>query len=177
MNKTLHLSRLLLVLPLLVSGCIYEPFEGRVPTEGYRPVYGPQDAFEIKMVSAREVNNPGKIYLYQHYLLVNEYANGIHVFDNSDPSHPEAVGFIQMLGNTDMAIKDGVLYADHNGQLVGLTVNNFMTLQENARLPLQNWVHGVTPPAHAYFECIDPGKGAVIAWQQSTNENFECYAY
>src|SRR5688572_16038721 len=179
MNKIIYLTRLTVFLPLLISGCIYEPIErdqyGSI--EGYRPVYGEQDVSEIKMLPARQVNNPGKIYLYHHYLLVNELGSGIHVFDNSDPSNPETVGFIQMLGNTDMAIKDGILYGDHMGQLVGLTLNNFTTLQEQARLPLENWLLGVMPPSGFYFECIDPEKGLVVSWKKSTIENQNCYAF
>ena len=177
MNNKNYLSRLLVFLPLLISACYFEPIDKQTGlVEGYRPVYGDQDVSEIKILPARQVNNPGKIYVYQQYLLVNELGSGIHVFDNSDPSHPETVGFIQMLGNTDMAIKDGVLYADHLGQLVALTLNNFTSLHENARLPLQNWLLGVPPPSGSHFECVNPDKGLVVSWKKSSLQYPKCYA-
>src|SRR5687768_11739949 len=110
---------LLLMLLLIGVGCMPgEPIErgsAQTATEGYVPVYGPAETSTVKWLGARSVNNPGKIYVYGQYLLINETGQGIHVYDNTSSSSPEPVGFIQLLGNTDMAIKDNRLYADHMG--------------------------------------------------------------
>ena len=55
---------------------------------GYAPVYGTGSAIEIAMTAPRSIVNPGKIYRYGKYLLVNEKQKGIHLFDNSDQSSP-----------------------------------------------------------------------------------------
>jgi len=163
---------------IFLTGCYVdpEPLDNQEVKEGYRPVYGSVDKGEISFTQSRSVDNPGKIYVYDKYLLVNERKKGIHVFDNSNPTNPVNLGFIQMLGNTDMAIKDGVLYADHLGNLVALTVNDFNNIQEQGRLLIRNWHLGVPPPAGYYFECIDQSKGIVISWQKSESKNFKCYA-
>lgn len=143
---------------------------------GYVPVYGSVAAMDIAMTSPRAVEDPGKIYLYGKYLLVNEKKKGIHVFDNTNPQQPENLGFLQMLGNSDMAIKDGLLYADHMGNLVALTVNDFGTMEERGRLPLRNWNKGIPPPPGFHFECIDPEKGLVVNWISAELKNPRCYA-
>lgn len=166
-----------LVMLILLSGCYYEPETNETQdVTGYVPVYGEASASEILMTSAKTVEDPGKIYVYGKYLLVNEKKQGIHVFDNTDPSNPVSVGFVSILGNTDMAIKDDILYADHLGNLVALSIGDFNTLEEKGRLPLRNWHLGVPPPAGSYFQCIDPGKGLVVSWKKSNLKNPQCYA-
>jgi hypothetical protein len=143
---------------------------------GYRPVYGSRDYAEISWNAPQSIKSPGKIYVYGKYLLVNETREGIHVYDNSNPQSPAAIGFIRILGNTDMAIKDGVLYADHMGNLIALTLNDFSSVQEKGRLDLSQWDLGLPPPAGSNFECVDPSKGLVINWKKTDAQNLKCYA-
>ena len=166
------------LLSISLTGCFIYP-EGENPpfiTEGYRPVYGTNDLKEIQLASPRSVNNPGKIYAYKNFLLVNEKNEGIHVYDNTKPEEPKSIGFIQILGNSDMAIKDDILYADHMGNLVALTISNFDAVSKIESLPLQNWDLGLPPPAGAHFECIDQTKGLVIRWTKVQLKNPACYA-
>ena len=175
-KKTFTLPSVFLLL-ILLTGCFTEfESERSEPVTGYRPVYGPQTDTEILMTETRTVEDPGKIYVYGEFLLVNEKKKGIHVFDNSNPADPVSLGFLQLLGNTDMAIKDGVLYADHVGQLVALTINDFTDVIEQGRLPLRDWDLGLPPPAGFYFECVIPDKGLVVGWKQAELTNAQCYA-
>lgn len=143
---------------------------------GYRPVYGSPEMLTISMTNPRSVKNPGKIYVYGKYLLINEVKEGIHVYDNANPQAPASIGFITMVGNTDMAVKDNVLYGDHMGNLVALTISDFNSITEMGRLDLASWNLGVPPPAGEYFECVDPAKGLVIGWEKSDAKNLKCYA-
>lgn len=172
------ISPLIFFFVLLLAGCDIDEPEMVDPADrvGFRPVYGVAETSEITLVDAKPVKNPGKIYVYGRYLLVNELKEGIHVFDNADPSSPVAAGFIQLLGNTDMAIKDGTLYADHMGNLVALSTDDFTNITEKGRLSLANWNLGVPPPASHYFECVDPSKGLVVAWKKTQAQNLKCYA-
>ena len=144
---------------------------------GYVPVYGDKTMSEIKLSSPKAVKNPGKIYLYKQYLLVNEVNEGIHIFDNADPASPKAVGFIGILGNVDMAIKSDILYADHLGDLVALEFGTFASIKTTGRLPLNSWLLGVPPPKNFSFECIDPGLGIVVGWRKKDLTNPDCYAF
>jgi hypothetical protein len=162
---------------LVLSGCWVNEYNSYdVPIEGYRPVYGTTQSQEITLTGARSVNNPGKIYVYGRFLLVNEMNKGIHVFDNTTPENPKAVGFVQLLGNTDMAIRNDILYADHMGNLVALQVHDFEKLTSIGTLPLQDWNLGIPPPGGFYFECVDPEKGIVTGWKRATLKKRECYA-
>lgn len=163
------------ILLLWLAGCVTDTETDHI-TEGYRPVYGLPSMKEVALVDAKQLRNPGKIYTYKNYLLVNEINEGIHILDNSNPKSPEAIGFIQIVGNSDMAIKNDILYADHLGNLIAITISDFNNINKVGSLPLQDWNLGVPPPAGAYFECVDPSKGLVIRWTKVELQNPDCYA-
>ena len=53
----------------------------------------------FKTLPAQNLENPGKIYVKDNYLFINELKKGIHVIDNTNPSLPKAISFIQILGS------------------------------------------------------------------------------
>jgi hypothetical protein len=59
---------------------------------------------------------------------------GIHILDNRNPSQPHNVGFIELLGNADIAIKDNKLYADSYIDLVWFDVSDPANPQLDGRL-------------------------------------------
>lgn len=174
--------RLLLLFILVLSVCISCDLNSTSEIRrnknviGYKPIYGAKEQSHISLRGAQSIRNPGKIYIYGKYLLINERQKGIHVVDNSNPEQPQVIGFIEMLGNSDMAIKDEVLYADHLGNLVALQTSGFSEVKEIGKLPLRNWLIGIPPPAGNHFECVDQDKGFVIGWQKEMLKNPECYA-
>lgn len=177
--KTIKLSLVLIALLYCLCGCVVEPAGPEFPAgkiEGYRPLYGTIAQTEVALMQPRSVKKPGKIYIYNNFLLVNEVKEGIHVFDNSNPSSPQAISFISLLGNTDMAIKDDILYADHNGDLKSIRLNGFTSIAVQDSLPLADWNFGMPPPPGFYFECVDQSKGIVVGWQVVELINPNCYA-
>src|SRR5688500_14651761 len=44
---------------------------------------------------------PGKIYIYGNYLFISEVNKGIHIVDNTNPSAPRFINFINIPGNVD----------------------------------------------------------------------------
>jgi hypothetical protein len=80
----------------------------------------------------KEMKNPGKIYYKHPYLFVNERYKGVHIFDNSDPTKPEPIGFIVAPGCLDMAIKDNIIYLDNSVDLVAF---DWKKMEEMKRIP------------------------------------------
>lgn len=66
----------------------------------------------ISLTTDKVMESYGKIYIYQDYLFINEPLQGVHIYDNTNPRSPKAIGFINIPGNADMAIKNNTLYAD-----------------------------------------------------------------
>lgn len=90
------------------------------------PIYKTVEAIrnEYAVSAGRELKNPGKIYTYNNYLLINETYEGIHIFDNSNPKNPVNLAFITIAGNRDMAVKANVLYADNGIDLLAVDISD-----------------------------------------------------
>jgi hypothetical protein len=84
----------------------------------------------VKVEEAREIKDAGKIYIYKDMLLVNEKKKGIHIIDNSDKKNPINKAFIKVVGNSDMAVKDGYLIVDSFMDLVVIDINNMNNIKE-----------------------------------------------
>ena len=179
---------------LLVFGisCINRDDFKRVPDKiwGYRPVYFDSSVninTLIYSTAPKPVKTSGKIYLFKKYLFVGEPAEGVHVFDNTDPSAPIPFCFINIPYNYDVAVKDSILYADTYLGIVAINIANLPNVKV-----LQH-IRGsvITPPLpgaanfagffgrsrsfKTYFECIDPSRGIVVAWIQDTLKKPKCY--
>jgi hypothetical protein len=88
----------------------------------------------IKSITARELVKPGKIYARGNYLFINETKEGVHVIDNTDPSNPVNISFIQIPGNGDIAIKNNILYADSYTDMVALNISDPASVKEVGRV-------------------------------------------
>lgn len=174
--KTIKLFVLLLL--LLASCWQVEPFVPEFPVgevEGFRPIYASSDKLVIKYGSPQPLQSPGKIYTYQHYLLISDALKGIHVFDNSNPSNPIALGFLQVPGNSDMALKGTTLYVNHLSDLVALQIDDWTNIVELSRIAQDSWSIEVPPGTGRYFECPDQRKGIVVGWELTTLNNPTCF--
>lgn len=113
MKKLIPIFFVLCCFSFLFLSCdkIEENSTYRISTPVYKSL-GEVRKQEIKMESPVAFGRVGKIYSYKDYVLINELEKGIHFYDNSNPAKPTAIGFLPILGNVDMAVKDDVLYAD-----------------------------------------------------------------
>ena len=71
-----------------------------------------------------DIQNPGKIYIYKNALYINEKGVGIHIYNNSNPSSPIPIGFIDIHSNFDVAVKGNTLYAGSYSDLLIFDVSD-----------------------------------------------------
>ncbi|MFY0605587.1 MAG: hypothetical protein JXR10_02660 [Cyclobacteriaceae bacterium] len=164
----------------IIAAVSCDPFIPEFPEgniEGMRPVYADSTTFQIEKQSGRSINLAGKIYYYQGYLMINEVGQGIHVIDNSDKSNPQVLFFISIPGNTDVAIRDGMLYVNNHADLVTLRIDNeeivLVDRQESLFLEPEQFKYPLG--RDIYFECPDESKGRIIGWVPDILTSPECY--
>ncbi|ODS83301.1 MAG: hypothetical protein ABS46_06855 [Cytophagaceae bacterium SCN 52-12] len=121
-------GRLLLILsalPFLAGGCTDRCEKTQIVRQ-IRPVTlsAAEVRSKVKIQAPADLEQPGKIYIKDQYLFINEIKKGIHIIDNSNPSNPRHVSFISIPGNGDMAVKDHILYADSYMDLVAIDISN-----------------------------------------------------
>jgi len=161
------LSYILIASILIFFSCqdkIYETYELN------NPVYLSYDELREAVSDILPVNleHPGKIYIKGDLLFLNEVRKGIHVIDNSDPSNPQILKFIEIPGNIDMAVKDDVLYADSYIDLVVLDISDFSDIKEIERV--EDVFSYSIPPYESQQRVgeIDQSMGVVIGWKTET---------
>jgi hypothetical protein len=121
---------LVLLSGLLLGSCTDE-CQSTITYTVYEPVYMTKAELRnsVKVEASRELQKPGKIYSYGHYLFVNEQQEGIHIIDNSNPAAPQPLSFIAIPGNVDLAVKGDFLYADNYIDLVVMDISNPLALK------------------------------------------------
>lgn len=112
------------LLLVLLPGC----FKDKI-TKTYtviRPVYSLKASFlgAINGNPAQPIGTIGRIYTKDNFIYLNEPDKGIHVIDNSDPSHPKQIAFFNIPGNEEIAIKGNTLYADMYRELLAIDISN-----------------------------------------------------
>ncbi len=167
---------------ILLSGCrdkIYKSYEANVP------IYLSEDNWrniQFALNSSKGLTNPGKIYIKDNYLFINEYMQGIHIIDNADPSNPVNIGFLDIHANVDMAVKENILYADSYFDLLSFDISdpsNPVLVDRDTNLFKFNNIITLSGfddnlPIAEYF----PEKGIVIGWEQKVIiEEEENYNY
>lgn len=132
-----------LTLVMALTGCFGWSADGGTTGEAFnQPQIGPVAPVYMKYEELRKpvvfrqdapLKTFGKIYVYEQYLFVNSRNAGIYMFDNSDPQQPMLLGFFDIPGNLDMAVKDDVLYADSYVDMVAIDLRGPGEPKEIAR--------------------------------------------
>ncbi|OIN59553.1 hypothetical protein [Arsenicibacter rosenii] len=162
---------------LALTGCYYDYTDDRLSAKtGYRPVYASyEEVRQIQTLTPQPLKAPGKIYIKDKFLFINEIDKGIHVVDNSDPAKPVRISFIAIRGNRDIAVKDSILYADNAVDLVALNIANPRNVRVVKRVENSFPYPAYPPQTNVTFECADPAKGVVIGWEQAELVNPKCF--
>jgi hypothetical protein len=170
----------------LLSACDYSYTE-TVTYQVNEPVLMSEEAFRslVKVTTdQKQITNYGKICFYNGFLYISEPNVGIHIIDNRNPAQPQSVGFIELPGNADIAVKNELLYADALIDLVWFDITNPANPKLKGRLESAF-------PAVYYFPVVDNEfycdyslaydenwklKGLVVGWKLTQrNETIEKY--
>lgn len=160
---------------LVIVGCLPQ----RITYDVYAPVYLSYEQIRGGIEfspTARTLEETGKIYLYQTTVFVNEFKQGVHVIDNTDPTNPQKQGFIEIPGNVDIAIRNNILYADSYTDLVAIDISDPENPVEVSRIEdifPYNVPWDLYPTDREYwdrFEPYDEAEGIVIGWEKVRTE-------
>lgn len=126
--KSVYSISILAVLFAMITttGCEQDKCTRTQDYVALEPIYKRIEEMRIPatLVTAKNLEAPGKIFYYNGYLLINEINKGIHIIDNKTPETPVNVGFIELPGNLDMAVHNNILYADSYLDLVAIDISN-----------------------------------------------------
>ncbi|MCK9639058.1 MAG: hypothetical protein M0R39_04040 [Prolixibacteraceae bacterium] len=156
------------ILGMVVGGCRDKYTEEYLSLE---PVYLSYKDFRasVKVISQHDLVKPGKIYTIGNYIFINEIMKGVHVYNNLNPAAPAYVGFINIPGNVDLAVKNNIMYADSYLDLVAIDITDPANAKEVGRV---KEVFPYSLPAYTQTEYrigqVDNTKGVVVDWEVKT---------
>jgi hypothetical protein len=145
------------------------------------PVFMTADAFRTSVTVSdeqKEISDYGKICFYEGYLYISEREQGIHILDNRNPEDPKLIGFIELIGNADLSVRNDLLYADSYVDLVWFDVSN------PAQPELKGRLENVFPMAlpsidngygYEFTELYDGNKHVIVGWE--LKEKTHTYTY
>ncbi len=93
---------------------------------GWKAVYGADSSYKkVKYFNTpRAMSQAGKIYVFGNTIFQNDVGKGIHLINNTTPANAQRVAFIELGGNTDIAIKGNFLYANNYNDMVVIDISN-----------------------------------------------------
>ncbi|MGB1216436.1 MAG: hypothetical protein ACPG5P_01085 [Saprospiraceae bacterium] len=141
------------------------------------PIYASENDWQnIDYLSPQPIEKLGKIYYKDNFIYVNELNKGIHIINNSNPTNPIFVSFIQVPGSKDIAIKGNYLYTDNVSDLLVFDISDFNNVSVVNRVPnVYPSVNQSFPEFHnGPFVCVDPARGTVIGWQETDVTEMDC---
>jgi len=119
----------------------------------------------VSVSESHELSQPGAIYFKDNYMYINEYREGIHVIDLQDPENPVEVSYITVPGNTSVAIKGDILYADSYVDLVLIDVSDPENPVESDRIE-DIFEYTVPEYDESYpVDEVDEELGVVASWE------------
>lgn len=165
---------LLLLGALSLQGCVKDSCDMTYTYMKYNPVYMSQAEFlqGVQVEPPQAVRNPGKIYLQDQFLFVNEPGQGVHIIDNKNPEAPQPLAFLRVPGTYDLAINCNDLYLDSSTDLLVFDLTN------PAEPVLLRRVPNAFPHILSYrgFQA-DPRAGIVVGWEPSVETGeYDCHA-
>ena len=158
------------VLLASLMGCIEGNDDSIRPLQAYyKPVYAnKQDLFRIKVQAAKPLSNPGRIYLKDKLLIINERFQGFHIIDNTDPADPKPLLFLEVPGAVNMAMQGQYLYADNITDLLTIDLGDLQQIREvNRQKNTFTGNQNYPPFRDVGFECVDASRGVVVGWEEA----------
>ncbi|MBE7639579.1 hypothetical protein GUB10_04460 [Salegentibacter sp. BLCTC] len=105
----------------------------------------------VEISEPRAITQAGKIYAYGNYVFINDDYKGVHIIDNTDPRNPVKIKFLEIPQNTDIAVKDDMLFANSAMDMVVFDISDMNNIKQGERIENVFPNHNTRIPANAAF--------------------------
>lgn len=115
------------LLPLIaVLVCLTGCPEREEISSKYSPVFIERPELEnaVRILDPKPIIQGGKIATINNYILLVDIYKGVHIIDNSDVYNPKAVKYLVIPGVKDIAMKNGIVYANSSTDLIAFDITD-----------------------------------------------------
>jgi len=133
--KQLTLFALSLLFAFSFSSCDKDVNTVTATYQEATAIYGDLEAVRGEALNepAKTVENPGKVYVGEHFILIGEEEKGVHVVNNSDINNPQFTNFINIPGNREFFVQGNYLYAESYYDLMKIDLTDINNVQLASR--------------------------------------------
>lgn len=142
---------------------------------GPRPLYARDGAYDIFSDVSRVIVNGISVFQENNLLFTVDADLGIHVDDNSNPSAPRRLRFIEIPGVRTASVDGDRLYANNFVDLVTIDISDLNAVRVVSRQ--ENFYESppAFPPNHSgFFECYDASRGPLLGWETASLIRPQC---
>ncbi|MDY8137366.1 hypothetical protein [Aquimarina sp. 2201CG5-10] len=166
--KTIKVLSLFLIFSVFHSCCSLfsdcDDIEDPVFSQ-YEPIHMDRNSFENSILLKNPISiiNSGKIYIHGDLLFINDINKGFHIYDNSDPTAPIAIRFLEVPGSTDLAIRESIIYINQATDLIAIQYN-----KQNHDFFLTKRITNTFPELlspDGYYATNIPNTNVVVDWK------------
>lgn len=124
--KYLNLLCIAIIAAITLHSCTKDSGKVEVSYLEATAIYGSMDDLRILGLNEgpRSIENPGKIYIAEDFVLIGDEGKGIHVMNNASKDDPVGVGFINIPGNKEFFVHGDYLYAESYYDLLKIDISN-----------------------------------------------------
>lgn len=125
--QQIRISFLLALMALVFTGCLEETCSENRIVQGFEPVtISPAEWRTSSFFCGvpQEVCEATSFYVYGDYLFMMEGSKGLHILNNSDPTNPTPITFMEAPGGQGLAVRNGILYMNQYLDLVAFDLSN-----------------------------------------------------
>ncbi|TXE17416.1 hypothetical protein ES692_09060 [Psychroserpens burtonensis] len=140
--------------------------------EYYEPVTMQRSEFNattILQTTAEVIVNSGKIYVKDNFIFINECNKGFHIIDNTDPTNPQNIAFLNVLGSSDLTIKGNSVYVNNATDLLAITLNPQLGIMEITKRVPNAFPQITSPFGNIYYGANEDE--VVVDWIFNGNIN------
>ncbi len=142
---------------------------------GQRPVYAREDAYDIFSDVPRAIQNGIAVFEEDDLLFTIDVDLGIHVADNSNPSSPQRLVFIQIPGVRTGEASGDRLFANNFEDLLSIDISDINNVSVVSRQENFYEAPPAFPPSYSgFFECYDASRGPLLGWEQANLVRPQC---
>lgn len=129
---------MLFFLPLLLfSACSKDFGTIKVTYQKATAIYGNLEEIRntpLVGIAQANIENPGKIFVSDQFLLIGEEGKGIHVLDNTNAEAPQPLYFMNIPGNREFFVKDNTIYGESYYDVVKIDISDITAPKLVSRL-------------------------------------------